>query len=486
MTGEGDTRVNLRPPSTVLELALFAVAVCVLNIYAYYAPNIFISILSLIIYVVFALWVFSRHPVLFFLSLPFFFFRLTEVMSFVAIENGAYMTESAKYGTATGGSARYLILTGLFVSAVALCLPSRVSEIGRSSWLSSGRLPVIQELFLKAFAGLVLLIHSYVILYGLLNGFPVLINAERFAFWSTISDPIVKIFLYYPAVLSLMIGAVCAHPDMRKAGGALFLLHFGLLFLFGMQQTSLSVTCIAFAVVPTTSLALTGHRFSVWKFGVLAIVVFAVSIAASVSAYATQFDAMVARLVERTALQGQLWHLADEMVMLGGPLAAPAQFAAEAGDWFGIRFRPSTEVGFEYGLYRVMLVFARPDILFYYTRDGIGFIFALFPAWLVSYGYLALFILTFFAGLVWGLLCRLVIATITTGHVTALVPLALVFTMQLSAHVDGMSYRIFGLQVWAFLAVAFLINLFLGQRGLSGHDASGRSDSPVPVRHGRG
>ena len=165
---------------------------------------------------------------------------------------------------------------------------------------------------------------------------------------------------------------------------------------------------------------------------------------------------MLARFVERVALQGQLWHLADSMAMSERLVASYEQLNLEVTDWFSFSFKPATEVGYSYGLYRVMQAFSQPELLYYYTRDGIGFIFALFPAWLISYGYGILIVLTFFAGLVWGLVGRVLVMALRERAILAVPFLGLLLTMQSAAHIDGMSYRIFGLRVWALLVMSVL------------------------------
>jgi hypothetical protein len=303
------------------------------------------------------------------------------------------------------------------------------------------------------------------------EGFPVLIGVERFYYWSRVSNSFARVFINFHAAIAFLVGSsllfsttLCKMGRLTVVASALAVTHLILMLLFGFKQTAFSLSLTLMAVPILAGAVIRDRKPPLLKFAVGMTAVLVISVATALLSYTgSSFDERLTRLSERVALQGQLWHLAD-LTALSEPLARRTALGAEILEWGSLSFRPAYDVGFEFGLYRVMQDFAAQDLLFYFVRDQIGFIFALFPAWLVAYGYLVMSFLVLGTGLVWGVTFRLVFYAWRNRAYLILPPLALALTMQAAAHIDGMSYRIFGLQIWILLAISALGIFFSSQQ----------------------
>jgi hypothetical protein len=307
------------------------------------------------------------------------------------------------------------------------------------------------------------MVYFNVILVGLNRGFPILIGAERFNYWSEVSNPFARVFINFHASIAVLLGSCLVFGAMtlksrRLTIGALILcgVHFVLMLFFGFKQTSFSLSATLMMVPIMVSAVINGYKPPLRNFAIWMSLILLVSVMTAVLSYSGYtITERLTQLSARIALQGQLWHLADAAIS-HEPFDLRMPLAPEVVEWGSFTFRPAHAVGFEFGLYRIMQEFAAPDVLFYYTRDQIGFIFALFPGWLLFYGYPITAFLVMGAGVVWGLTFRLVLLALQRGSYLALLPLALTLMMQSAAHIDGMSYRIFGLQIWILIGMAVL------------------------------
>lgn len=425
----------------------------------------FYSVVALILY----LWViavmYNSCAYLLIATLPILVLKLTEVTSFVTIEYGGYMHESMKFGTASAGSLRYFLVTLVFLAGTFVAF-GHSGRVGHIIPRPKG-VPQVHSLTVRLTLVSILLVDLNALLVGVTHGFPFLIGAERFGYWQNVSNPFVRVFLNYHAAISFLLASLymmdvkailSVHP--KRVSLYFLCAHFVLMLLFGFKQTAFSLS-LSFALMPILFDATVKGRkpklisFSVWIGAILSLSV----VVAFLSYSGSSLSEKVTRLVDRIALQGQLWHLAD-LKRMADQSNGFISIYPEVSEWFSARFRPATEVGFEFGLYNVMQHFATYDTLYYYTRDGIGFIFALLPAWLLSYGYSTMTVLVFGTGLMWGLTMRLAFAAWRFKSYFSLLFLSVVLMMHTSAYVDGMSYRIFGLKVWIYLSAAAVALFF--------------------------
>lgn len=449
--------------TSLLVFGLIGMAIFLLNFVALHTMSPDISTVSLVLYTTILVSLYKIYPAFFIITLPILVFRATEFVSFFVIEHGAYMRETSVEGVASGGSARYLFLTTIFLLGAKFTFRDTIIAPTSKLTLDADKL---QKTVIILFCTTMALIFINLIRLGIINGFPLIIQAERFAYWSQISDPLFKIFTNYHTTISLISGALISYTRAKVLGILILLLHLVFMLLFGMKQTAFSLSLVA-ATIPILFAAYqSGKMPSMKKFVLLGGVFMGFSVVTALLSYGREIDVILAQFIQRIALQGQLWHLADQSA-IHGYLSnfSHDSFNQETSDWFSFNFRPAFEVGYEYGLYKVMHKYSHPDILFYYTRDKIGFIFALLPAWLISYGYFTLTILVFLSGSVWGLWGRLLLLSFKTKSLMALPILGQIYAMQTAAHIDGMSYRIFGLQIWVYLALSYMIIISFRQLG---------------------
>jgi hypothetical protein len=458
-----DTRL-LRLTILMAQASLLCVLLASLILLSSIWPNPIFSVFALAIYILGIASLYNRAPVLVLTTLPLQAMFLSQMISFVSIEFGSLMVETLRQGTATGGALRFLIVIGVFLMGVAIVVDGSPNEKPLRRRYAGAR-----RAFVLASTAVLGIIYLNLVRIGASYGFPLFTNAERFAYWAQISDPLFRAFINYHVVISLFVGALVTTPETRKMGGILIATHLAFLLLFGMKQNALMLSGTTMLIPYLLMRCQQGQLPSLRKLAIMGGILAALSITAAVLSYRDDPVGPMARFQQRVALQGQLWHLADSAAIRETSAVGSADLGVEARDWFRLEFRPATEIGFDYGLYRVMQEFAEPQKLSYHLYAGVGFIFALFPAWLMGYGYMAMLGLAFAAGVSWGVMSQLLVLALRRTEFILLPVIGLVLSMQTAAHVDGMSYRILGLNVWLFLglgwATIFAIQILETKKG---------------------
>lgn len=436
-------------------------AIIILNVWSVMVSPRFVSIFAFSIFL-FLCWIaLKNYSHLIVLLLPLLFLRLTEFISFVVIEQGAFMTETLRTGTASGGGARYLVVVLVASAAASVVIQPTWNRV-QSKIMNLGEMrhTVASHFIFNSFAMMLGLVCAYLILIGVRFGFPLLTGTERYAFRAFVSDSVLSGAINYATSISLMLGYFSVFSSFKKISIWIFSVFFILLILFGEKQTALSLNLLCFAMTPALVRLAKQEKLPLMALLRLFGLISAVTVPAVLISYGVSANSEMAwsRFFSRIALQGQLWHLAD-LQAISAPIRFDLKtFSSEFNDLLQLKFRPAPDVGFEYGLYAVMRKFAESTVLSNYLTDRIGFIMALYPAWLTQYGWFALLVLSALGGVFWGAVASCLLLVLARGAHIALPFVALLVTMHLAAQVDGMSYRIFGLQVVLLLSVARMLS----------------------------
>jgi hypothetical protein len=311
-----------------------------------------------------------------------------------------------------------------------------------------------------AAACIVLGMISVLLVTGLRYGFPMLNGAERFAYRKTIAGFFFLHIIYNALTVGLIMGYFSAFRIYRKISVPLYLVFLLLLALFGEKQTALSLNLIGFALVPALVQVARTSELPLAFIGRVGLIVTLVTVPTVLISYGVSENPASAlnKFANRAVLQGQLWHLSDLQV-LGSAMRFDMQtFLIAINDLLSLSFRSARDVGFDYGLYNVMARFSDYEVLTTYVQEGIGFIFALYPAWLAQYGWPVMLTLAAIGGIMWSLVMIAMMVILSRGSHLGIPVIAVLITMHIAAQIDGISYRIMGARVLIFLALALLLS----------------------------
>jgi|GEM_PF-2100643 len=297
------------PARTTLGILM---GLCVLLLLMQFVQSTLFSVLALGFYAWYCKKVASYTPTAFVLLLWFLFSRLTTMLSGVAIESGGYMPEMMVAGHNTGGFVRlameYVVVIWFATVAINACM----QRVPRPP-LTEHRRNSLRFWVLGIFA-LTLFLCAWAFLIGLVHGFPLLENANRFVYWKQVSSRFLFFFLGNRPILATLLGLVYAtQQGWRKKGAiALIVLILFISFLFAEKFTSICLILFSF-VTPVFLLDRKLLNSITVRMVPLGILVAAITLPAILAVYGvfTQPRVAVERLQARATSQAELWYMVD-------------------------------------------------------------------------------------------------------------------------------------------------------------------------------
>ncbi|MBY6013488.1 hypothetical protein KUV75_01020 [Qipengyuania gaetbuli] len=435
-----------------------------LNLVAYAIPSAIWAVFAAALFGVLCYILARNAAATFILFLPLIVLRLTEYISGVAIEAGAYMVETRQYGEATGAFARLLIIQGGFFLVAALVVEQVWPRIAPSFALSEDiwnrRLRLVW-LFVASLLGLLTLYVAYL---GLSDSLPIFSGEDRFAFRWRIDSPILDAFINNRVVFAPILGLLLMTRRSAPLGALSIVWMLVLSLAIGEKFTSL-VNIITSASIPLglRYIAL-GNRLpiSVAIKGSLAISILVIP--AILLAYGARdnLDQAVERLGERVSLQGQLWFVSDRK---DGDLFAFDERAlrTDISTWMDEDKQSSTAVGTSFGLYYVMSDFTDSRELRWIMETGNGFVFAQQPYLLKATGYVGLFLLMCAIAVYASGVMLLLAYALSRADIITSVLVGRIFVFMIGYFIGGFFWNLFGiknLMTFGLIALALMLNRF--------------------------
>lgn len=275
-------------------------------------PNLFSSFLSSFIYILLLSVLFRKNPVPILLLVPIIFLHLSVIISLNAIEMGAYMKELGRWGYVSAASSAFVFLVSIFIS-VAYSTFNYVQAhnlmLATKSILVKQNLPFIIKYSGLLFMGLMII---YMLGKGAVTGFPLIAGYDRFAYRSSIGDPVMLNFL----IMKIIFASFLAVTSLNLSGRKRLLCHFTFVtyiavsFLFGDKFFVVITTglfYVALHLVDNQELIQKYLR----KFFVLAGAFVLLGLVFTFFIYSgngsLSFTETFDRVFERFAEQGQLW-----------------------------------------------------------------------------------------------------------------------------------------------------------------------------------
>lgn len=311
-----------RPPGLVdtpLPLGLLVpAALMVLNAaLAVAQPATWTAVCACLLFVAFALRLFRWNPAVVVLLLPLLVIYIASQISMVAIEAGGYMKELGRHGTASSAAALFVLCNLVLLSTAA------VVHVRRLRWQplqvsppdSGHERPAVLAWGAVLIVGAVC---AYLVLVGLATGFPLLTGTDRFAFRRLSADPLLLTFLNLKFIFTAILGTGAAFSQsrvQRVAHQVTFVAYLLISFLFG-DKFFIILLAACFFVMPLLIRRPGQIADHVRRHLPAALLVVAAVFVVTVHIYsdygALSLEATLARLADRVAGQGQLWHVAVE------------------------------------------------------------------------------------------------------------------------------------------------------------------------------
>ena len=440
------------PRGALVALAFFATA-ALLAAAAALIPSATWAWLTLPLFAA-ALFALARTaPTATILLAPLLILRATELVSLAAIESGAVMIETLTTGRPTGAASHLLLLTlvtfGTAAALIETLLPALADRLADAipQWSAHG-----QKLQLTLTAILVAATLALAIL-GLSHGVPLFHHIDRFTYLHRLAGTPFASLIHNGALLGPFIGILLAIPVRRRAG--LLLLGWLLLLsiLFGEKFTSLLLILGGAAIAPM----LAAHARA-WRPAALALLMLAViSLPATLLTYGVldRPTHALTRLADRAAEQGQLFYLADRAPP---PLRldTPA-LAADIASWPNPSAQHAAVAGPRFGLYYVMIRFAPSHRLELAMRSETGFVFPLYPYFLIAGGPLLLVMGALFVALFHAWAFALLTKALLASRWLAALAFARVIASGYACLTTGYLWNAFGAKTLATLAIGVVL-----------------------------
>jgi hypothetical protein len=160
--------------------------------------------------------------------------------------------------------------------------------------------------------------------------------------------------------------------------------------------------------------------------------------------------------LDRAAEQGEMWFLADRDF---GKLFAfdVDAIAADAKSWIGIEAQDPTAADIHYGLYYVMARFAPRYVLRDYMRNEMGFIFDLYPFWLIVSGYIGLLLVTSIIACQYAFVLSETLIAICTYQWIGLAIIGKIMVWLMAGFSSGYTWNFFGYKTMAFIVILVIL-----------------------------
>jgi hypothetical protein len=341
---------------------------------------------GLVFYILYTLIMLKFSPQTFLLISPFAALHLTELLSGISIEHGAYMVEISAVGRATGA---FMRLSAIYIAFFAVCV-----LVVEYFW------PRVRHRFVDAavqwqrWSGQMLVVliiivggcSAYMLFYGLQVGFPLITHTDRFAFLHRATS-IYKAILLNRIVIAPLIGCLFVIPRHRLMSVGMLL---GIVFisvLFAEKFTSLlTILCLYIMPIGLVHIA-NGGIIKLRDVAILGVVISIGTMVAVLNIYGASenMDNATQQLANRANAQGELWFMADDLY-LDKFQPDVATLRADVGTWLKSDSQTGEKVGVEFGQYYVMDKFAKEDLVRQRIKDGTGYVFAFYAYMLIAMG----------------------------------------------------------------------------------------------------
>ena len=384
---------------------------------------------------------------------PLLVLRATELASLAGIESGAVMAETFTIGRPTGAATHLLLLTLLTFAASAALIETMIADIRQRvtlalpRWSDSGPRLALTLTATLAAASVTLAI------LGLRHGVPLFHHIDRFTYLNRLAGTPFASLIHNGALLGPFIGVLLATPARRRTGALLLAWLLLLSILFGEKFTSLLLILGGAAIVSALA---AGPR--AWRPAALAgAALTAVSLPAILLTYGAQADPdrALARLADRAAEQGQLFYLADRAPP--PPRLDTAALAADVASWPNPAAQHAATAGPRFGLYYVMIRFTSSHRLELAMRSGGGFVFPLYPYFLLAGGPLLLFLGALAVALFHAWAFALLAKALLEARWLAALAFARIVASLYACLTTGYLWNAFGVKTIATLAIGLLL-----------------------------
>jgi hypothetical protein len=425
---------------------------------ANFYPSAFWAYGALLLFCSFCFGLLKNSTVTFLLFVPLLALRITEFISGAAIESGAYMTETAGFGEATGAFTRLLLIYILF--------------FGTAAFVVEGMWPKMRRMFVDApdiwerqakviWYGLLVIMGvgtTYLIRLGINNGFPLFTGADRFEYLYTLDSPYYSAILQNRLVIVPFIGVLFALPNYRIGAAAMIAWLLMASIVFGEKFTSLLMILSVFAVPAGLVHIANGRPIPLTKVIAIAAAIVVITVPAVFIAYGATKDINGAaqRYGERVALQGQLWYRADQKYLNAGRFDDKA-IAADIATWFKPGEQNATKVGTRFGLYYVMEKFTPSRTLGWTMETGNGFVFSLYPYLMMTMGLIGLLIVSSLLAFYHAWVMRMLAVSLATPSWLASIAMGRVMSSFYATYSTGYLWNIFGIKTVLTLIIAAIL-----------------------------
>jgi hypothetical protein len=425
---------------------------------ANFYPSAFWAYAALLLFCSFCFGLLKNSTVTFLLFVPLLALRITEFISGAAIESGAYMTETAGYGEATGAFTRLLLIYILFFAVAAFAVEAMWPKM-RRMFVEA---PDIWERQAKViWYGLLIVIgiaSVYLIRLGINNGFPVFTGADRFEYLLTLDSPYYTAWLLNRLVLVPFIGVLFALPRYRIRAGAMIAWLLIASIVFGEKFTSLLMILSVFTVPSGLVHIANGRSIPLTKVFGIAVAIVVITVPAVFIAYGATKDINGAaqRYGERVALQGQLWYRADQKYLNTAKFDDRA-IAADIASWLKPEEQNSIKAGTRFGLYYVMEKFTPSRTLGWTMETGNGFVFSLYPYFLMTMGIVGLLLMSSLIALFHAWIMRMLAVSLATPSWLASIAMGRVMSSFYAGYSTGFLWNIFGIKTILTIIVGIIL-----------------------------
>jgi hypothetical protein len=256
-------------------------------------------------------------------------------------------------------------------------------------------------------------------------------------------------------VVVLALSLLTISGQYRTIAWALFLAWLAISVAFGEKFTSL-LMMVCMIVVPIALLTLSrAGRLPVLKLVTALLLAGAVSIPIIITVYsgvAAKYDIGLQRLLDRAAVQGQMWYVTD---LNFGDFSRwdGTAISKDIVSWYTTLGGETERAGVDYGLYYLMAPYASPDAIRFAMKYNVGPIFNLYPYWLMVSGYLGVFVIMLGSAIVYGVASRLLLTAICRLNVFALLSIQKSISLIISGIIVGYSSLVFGAKPFLMLGL---------------------------------
>ncbi len=449
--------------ATVSQLLPILLASIALIIGSTMIPSPIWAVLAAGVFVLMTLVINRVAPAALVILAPILAIRFTEFISGVAIESGAYMTETFQSGAPTGAFSRLLLVHGFFFAVATTIIQAAWPRLSGQfllpdQWWNRRVQPV--ALLLAAILALAALYVAYL---GMTSGLPLLTGEDRFSFQRRLDSNVLQFVLGNRSVFAVMIGAIFLDRRLKFVGYACCATLLSISLLLGEKFTSLVELSLLFAIPAGLSHIARGGVIPLGSIVKVGVGLTILTIPAILLAYGGMNDlpGAVARLGERVSQQGQLWFLTDrnhfQLVAWNS-----SKLGQDFQTWFDVQSQDSRVFRQAFGRYWIMAEYVPAAQLGFIMDTGGGYVFSQMPYALRTMGFVGLMALTAIIAAYHAGLFLLIAYALPRMNLFALIALGRVLIGLTAFYYTGYFFSVFGIKTLLAIAAA-LFFLWLGR-----------------------